>query len=137
MVIKISEDLKIRVGRLGEVSFKEGDYIYIGSAKGCLEARLRRHLRKDKKIYWHIDYLLKNKKTKILQIWIIDKKMECQTAEVFCQDTTTEIIKKGFGSSDCKCVSHLFYIKNKERTEKILKEIGFSRRTESESHDNF
>ena len=137
MVIKISEDLKIRVGRLGEVSFKEGDYIYIGSAKGCLEARLRRHLKKDKKIYWHIDYLLKSKKTKILQIWIIDKKMECQTAEVFCQDPTTEIIKKGFGSSDCKCLSHFFYIKNKERTEKILKEIGFSRRTESGSHDNF
>ena len=137
MVIKIFEDLKIRVGRLGEVSFKEGDYIYIGSAKGCLEARLRRHLRKDKKIYWHIDYLIKSKKTKILQIWIIDKKMECQTAEVFCQDPTTEIIKKGFGSSDCKCLSHFFYIKNKERTEKILKEIGFSRRTESGSHDNF
>jgi len=137
LVIKISEDLKIRVGRLGEVSFKEGDYIYIGSAKGCLEARLRRHLRKDKKIYWHIDYLLKSKKTKILQIWIIDKKMECQTAEVFCQDPTTEIIKKGFGSSDCKCLSHFFYIKNKERTEKISKEIGFSRRTESGSHDNF
>jgi len=137
LVIKIFEDLKIRVGRLGEVSFKEGDYIYIGSAKGCLEARLRRHLRKDKKIYWHIDYLIKSKKTKILQIWIIDKKMECQTAEVFCQDPTTEIIKKGFGSSDCKCLSHFFYIKNKERTEKILKEIGFSRRTESGSHDNF
>ncbi len=131
MVIKISEDLKIRVGRLGEGSFKEGDYIYIGSAKGCLEARLRRHLRKDKKIYWHIDYLLKNKKTKILQIWIIDKKMECQTAEVFCQDPTTEIIKKGFGSSDCKCLTHLFFIKNKKQIESILKEIGFSRRTES------
>ncbi len=70
MVIKISEDLKIRVGRLGEGSFKEGDYIYIGSAKGCLGTRLQRHLRKKKKTYWHIDYLLKSKKTKILQIWI-------------------------------------------------------------------
>ena len=114
---------------MGEVSFKEGDYIYIGSAKGCLEARLRRHLKKDKKIYWHIDYLLKDERTQISQIWTIDKKMECRTAEVFYQDPTTEIIKKGFGSSDCKCVSHLFYIKNKERIEKILKEIGFSRRT--------
>ena len=131
MIIYVSEDLKIRVGRLGEVSFKKGDYIYIGSAKGCLEARLQRHLKKEKRIFWHIDYLLENKKAKILQIWTIDKKMECQTAEVFCQDPTTEIIKKGFGSSDCKCVSHLFYIKNKERTENILKEIGFSRRTES------
>ncbi|MBA7498825.1 hypothetical protein ES704_01563 [subsurface metagenome] len=126
MLIYISEDLKVRVGQLGEVSFKKGDYIYIGSAIGCLEVRLRRHLKKDKKSFWHIDYLLENKKVKILQIWTIDKKMECQTAEVFCQDPTTEIIKKGFGSSDCKCVTHLFYIKNKERIKKILKEIGFS-----------
>jgi len=126
LLIYISEDLKVRVGQLGEVSFKKGDYIYIGSAIGCLEVRLRRHLKKDKKSFWHIDYLLENKKVKILQIWTIDKKMECQTAEVFCQDPTTEIIKKGFGSSDCKCVTHLFYIKNKERIKKILKEIGFS-----------
>jgi len=111
---------------LGEVSFKEGDYIYIGSAKGCLETRLQRHLRKEKRIFWHIDYLLENQKAKILQIWTIDKKMECQTAEVFYQDPTTEIIKKGFGSSDCKCLTHLFFIKDKKETEKILKEIGFS-----------
>jgi Uri superfamily endonuclease len=122
----VSEGLKIRVGQLGEVSFKKGDYIYIGSAKGCLEARLQRHLKKKKKTYWHIDYLLKKKKTKILQIWIIDKKMEYQTAEVFCQDPITEIIKKGFGSSDCKCLTHLFFIKDEKKTEKILREIGFS-----------
>ena len=108
------------------MSFKKGNYLYIGSAKACLEARLQRHLRKKKKTYWHTDYLLKSKKTKILQIWIIDKKMECQTAEVFCQDPTTEIIKKGFGSSDCKCLTHLFFIKDEKKTEKILREIGFS-----------
>ena len=71
---------------MGEVSFKKGDYLYIGSAKSCLETRLQRHLRKEKRIFWHIDYFLKNQKAKILQIWAIDKK----------------------------------------KTEKILKEIGFS-----------
>jgi sugar fermentation stimulation protein A len=126
LLINVSEDLKIRVGQLGEASFEKGDYIYIGSAKGCLEARLERHLRKKKKTYWHIDYLLKSKKTKILQIWIIDKKTECQTAEVFCQDLTTEIIKKGYGSSDCKCLTHLFFINDEKKTEKILEEIRFS-----------
>ena len=118
------------------MSFKKGDYIYIGSAKGCLETRLQRHLRKEKRIFWHIDYLLENKKAKILQIWTIDKKMECQTAEVFCQDPTTEIIKNGFGSSDCKCLTHLLYIKDKEKIEKTLKEKGFSKRMEFESYDN-
>jgi len=108
------------------VFFKKGDYIYIGSAKGCLEARLGRHLKKDKKSFWHIDYLLKDERTQISQIWIIDKKMECQTAEVFCQDPTTEIIKKGFGSLDCKCLTHLFFINDEKKTEKIFREIGFS-----------
>ncbi|MBC8499107.1 MAG: GIY-YIG nuclease family protein [Candidatus Atribacteria bacterium] len=126
LVINISEDLKIRVGQLGEAFFKEGDYIYIGSAKDSLDARLRRHLRKDKKTYWHIDYLLENQKVKILQIWTIDKKVECQTAEVFYQEPITKIIKKGFGSSDCKCLTHLFFVKDKKKTEKILKKIGFS-----------
>lgn len=111
---------------MGKVFFKKGDYIYIGSAKGCLEARLRRHLKKDKKIYWHIDYLLKDERTQISQIWMILKSIECETAEVFYRNALTEIVRKGFGSSDCKCATHLFYIKNKEKTEKILKKISFS-----------
>ena len=111
---------------MGEISFKEGNYTYIGSANGCLGTRLQRHLRKEKRIFWHIDYLLENQKVKILQIWTIDKKVECQTTEVLCQDPAIKIIKKGFGSSDCKCLTHLFFIKDKKKTEKILKEIGFS-----------
>ena len=34
LAIYVSEDLKIRVGQLGKVSFKKGDYIYIGLARG-------------------------------------------------------------------------------------------------------
>jgi len=136
LVINVSKNLKIRVGRLGEVSFKEGDYLYFGSAKGCLERRLQRHLRKEKRIFWHIDYLLENQKVKILQIWTMDKKVECQTAEVFYQNSTTKIIKKGFGSSDCKCLTHLFFVKNKKQIESILKKIGFSRGIKLGGYDN-
>ena len=126
LLIHVSEDLEIKIGQLGEVFFKEGDYIYIGSAKAWLEARLQRYLRKEKRIFWHIDYLLRSEKTKILRIWIIDKKVECKNAEVFCQNPATEIIKKGFGSSDCRCLTHLFFVKDKKKTVKILKKIGFS-----------
>jgi len=118
------------------VSFKKGDYIYIGSAKDCLEARLERHLRKNKKTYWHIDYLLKDEKTQISQTWMILKSIECETAEVFYRNSFTETVRKGFGSSDCKCETHLFYIKNEEKMKKVLKEKGFSKRMEFESYDN-
>ena len=37
LAIYVSEDLKIRVGKLGELAFKKGDYLYIGSVKSCLE----------------------------------------------------------------------------------------------------
>ena len=37
-----------------------------------------------------------------------------------------KIIKKSFASSDCKCLSYLLFIKDKKKTEKILREIGFS-----------
>lgn len=127
MIIDISEDLETIVGGLGRVSFKKGNYIYIGSAKSCLEARLRRHLRKDKKIFWHIDYLLQNGKVQILQIWVIQKSIECWMADVFNKNSLSEVVKKGFGSSDCNCLTHLFYIKNKEKVESILEEIGFSK----------
>jgi Uri superfamily endonuclease len=121
---------------LGEVSFKKGDYIYIGSAKGCLEARLQRHLKKEKRIFWHIDYLLKDERTQISKIWMILKSIECETAEVFYRNPFTEIVRKGFGSSDCKCETHLFYIKNKEKMKKVLKEKGFSKKMEFGSYDN-
>ncbi|MDD5014807.1 MAG: GIY-YIG nuclease family protein [Atribacterota bacterium] len=136
LVINVSEDLKIGVGQLGEVLFKKGDYVYIGSAKGCLETRLQRHLRKEKRIFWHIDYILENQKAKVLQVWVTSKSIECKTADVFEGEYTCEIVKKGFGSSDCKCLSHLFFVKNKKRIESILKEIGFSRKIKSGISDN-
>ncbi|MHC2994557.1 MAG: GIY-YIG nuclease family protein [Candidatus Atribacteria bacterium] len=127
LLIDVLKDFKTVVGRLGRVSFKKGNYIYIGSAKGYLEARLRRHLKKDKKTFWHIDYLLKNRRTQISKIWVIPKSIECEIAEVFYRNPFTEIVRKGFGSSDCNCLTHLFYIKNKEQTERILEKIGLSR----------
>ena len=111
---------------MGEVFFKKGNYIYIGSAKACLEARLRRHLKKDKKSFCHIDYLLKNRRTQISKIWVILKSIECEIAEVFNEEHTCEIVKKGFGSSDCNCLTRLFYIKDKEKIEIVLNEEGFS-----------
>jgi len=63
---------------------------------------------------------------------MILKSIECETAEVFYRNPFTEIVIKGFGSSDCKCLTHLFYIKNKEQTENILEKIGFSRIREFE-----
>ena len=57
LVITIPHPLRLQVGRLGDIVFPEGYWLYFGSALNGLEARLRRHLRHDKKLHWHVDYL--------------------------------------------------------------------------------
>ena len=53
----LSSPASIRVGSLGDFAFPSGRYIYTGSAMNGLAARVARHLRRDKKRHWHIDYL--------------------------------------------------------------------------------
>ena len=115
LVIKNSKDQTIQIGKLGKIFFKKGCYAYVGSALNSLEGRINRHMRKDKKFHWHIDYLLD--KTKIVDVFCkkSKRKEECETANIF---SNFESIK-GFGCSDCKCKSHLFYV-DKNKIENIL-----------------
>lgn len=107
LLINIPRNLKISVGKLGEVNFKKGFYLYIGSEKRNMEKRIERHLRKKKKKFWHIDYLLSHKLVKIEKIWVTQKYRECEIAD-FLFSGGLDFIKR-FGSSDCRCKSHLFY----------------------------
>ena len=105
--ILLRKDICIKVGALGKINFKKGNYIYVGSAQNNLEKRIHRHLSKNKKIHWHIDYFLNNKYTSIKNIFYkkASKKKECLTAKEL-----NGFPIKNFGCSDCKCVSHLFKI---------------------------
>ncbi len=102
VVMELLEDATIEVGRLGNIFFKKGFYVYVGSAPS--EKRLERHLRKEKKKFWHIDYFLE--KAEIRRIYISGKK-ECEVAR-----SINLPYVDGFGSSDCGCPSHLFYVSN-------------------------
>jgi len=57
LVLRLSRDRRIGVGQLGELRFRRGSYVYVGSAMQNLSARLARHHRRRKKMHWHIDYL--------------------------------------------------------------------------------
>ena len=58
LLIELATAATIQVGRLGMLAFAKGYYAYVGSALGGLEQRIDRHLRTEKKLFWHIDYLL-------------------------------------------------------------------------------
>ncbi len=58
LIIQVKKDMKVKIGKLGILSFKRGYYAYVGSAMNGLEGRIRHHLRHNKKMHWHIDYFL-------------------------------------------------------------------------------
>lgn len=69
-----------------------------------MSKRILRHLRKKKKKFWHIDYLLQYAEVK--KVWTSDLPEE-KIAEFL--SGKMEIPVLGFGSSDVKSKSHLFY----------------------------
>jgi Uri superfamily endonuclease len=118
LVIYISEKAEILIGSLGTILFHQGFYFYIGSGMGnygssSLINRVRRHFQPPnaKKAHWHIDYLLNDNSSYITQLYLIPslERLECIISEDLKEITESYI--KNFGSSDCNCLSHLFYIK--------------------------
>lgn len=110
LVVSVSKDINVNVGALGSVNFEKGLYAYVGSAQNNLEKRIERHLRKTKQKFWHIDYLLDDADVEVLKVF--HKKAgrleECKIAKNISE---IGVPVKGFGSSDCKCESHLFKLK--------------------------
>jgi len=107
LIIHVNSDITIQIGKKGSFDFGKGFYVYVGSALNSLESRLKRHLSEDKKLFWHVDYLLDDLNVELVEIvFAVDNdKWECALAsEVGLEGV--EI--KGFGCSDCKCLSHLF-----------------------------
>ena len=107
IIIHLRENSTLKVGKKGYITFKKGYYVYVGSALNSLTGRLKRHLSSNKKLFWHIDYLLASSNTKIIDmVFAVDEgKWECHLASEISKEGH-EIV--GFGSSDCKCNSHLF-----------------------------
>jgi Uri superfamily endonuclease len=115
LLIELKKNQKIKIGNLGKFEFPKGFYIYTGSAMNSLEKRIDRHLRKNKKKFWHIDYLLSNKNAQIISILKIKTKerIECKLNKEIFKNLKGKILIKKFGSSDCNCKSHLIYLGNK------------------------
>jgi Uri superfamily endonuclease len=122
LLVELKENSKIRIGKLGVIDFPRGYYCYVGSALGRsvnLENRLKRHFRKEKKIKWHIDYLLADPNVSIdgAIIFPSRKRKECFLSRIIEERAKTI---KNFGSSDCDCKGHLHYFRRKEELLSVL-----------------
>jgi Uri superfamily endonuclease len=107
LLIDVKNAIHINVGRLGEVAFTSGLYAYIGSAQNNIEKRVERHLRKRKRCFWHIDYLLSQDDSTVLEVLYKAgaKEEECRVAKSLAAKNESF---RSFGCSDCRCESHLF-----------------------------
>jgi len=105
LLIRLDEERTIAVGALGERVFAAGAYAYVGSAMSGLDARIARHLRADKRLHWHIDYLLAH--ARVIEVVRVasEERLECRIADALAERLESV---RSFGCSDCACASHLF-----------------------------
>ena len=105
LLVKLANATEIKIGKRHQASIQKGFYAYIESAFVGLEQRIARHFGTKKKLYGHIDYLL----TAAIILRVIyaetSSRRECLVAQVLSQRLPSVL---GFGSSDCRCASHLF-----------------------------
>ena len=123
LLIEVLQTAEVAVGKLGVLKFTPGTYAYVGSAMRGIEARVRRHLRKEKRLRWHIDYLLAHPAARVTAVYIrgTPKRLECEVANALaakCQ------VVPGFGSSDCRCKGHLFRC-SLSRLPELFSQLGF------------
>jgi len=107
LLIDVSRPLRRAIGRLGEFDFPAGRYVYSGSAKRGLEARIARHLRRRKPLRWHIDHLLTAPGVEVAGV-VRSRRHECALNRA----VPGRIPALGFGASDCRagCGAHLKYL---------------------------
>lgn len=126
LLVHLPRSISIEVGGLGERFFRAGIYAYVGSAMGkgssSIEGRLRRHFSKEKRRFWHIDYLLDF--CTILEALVFPgSRIECSIAS-FLSSRYEQV--EGFGCSDCSCRSHLFRIgESKDDLRELMKLLEY------------
>lgn len=130
LLLALDEEATIAVGKLGTFLFPAGYYLYIGSARGGLFHRLRRHLERRKKLRWHIDYL--RQWANVIEVWYLfsEESLECSWAQAAAAMPQAQIPIPGFGSSDCRCRSHLLYYPSPPSFALFRDKLGDDRITE-------
>lgn len=72
--------------------------------------RIERHLRERKRRRWHIDYLLEEAEViSTIRVATERKTDECDVAHALLRSEGATMVDRGFGSSDCRCDSHLIF----------------------------
>ena len=120
LVMWLDEDATIQVGALGKFLFQRGCYVYTGSAVRGMASRVARHMRRDKRLRWHVDYL--TRKARIVAAWCDpgEEANECLWSHRLAGLRGAMRFPPGFGSSDCRCPGHLVYTRSRPPLASLL-----------------
>ena len=82
LLFYVHKEVTVKVGSLGQQTFPVGTYTYTGSALGngaSLKNRVARHLEKEKRHFWHIDYVLAEESVSVDVVFAFETslKIEC------------------------------------------------------------
>ena len=111
IVLEIPAITTAVVGSLGSFVLEPGRYAYVGSAHGAggLRARVGRHMRREKRVRWHIDTL--TTVLPVVHVVVLSgrKSMECAWVHRLCALPGTSTPIAHFGAGDCRsgCPTHL------------------------------
>ena len=111
LLITLPQQEIIKAGSRKAAPFPGGYYAYVGSAMGGFKARLGHHLKESSKPHWHIDYLLQRASIDSIILCESEERVECAIARALSAQFKSI---PGFGASDCRCRSHLFFATEKE-----------------------
>jgi Uri superfamily endonuclease len=115
LLLRLEVPIRLTIGALGRFSFPAGWYVYTGTSRRNLHARLERHFAARKKKRWHIDFL-----TSAAMLTPVGAVMFAgETAEEGECTLNRRVgallglvqFTPGFGASDCQngCGAHLWY----------------------------
>jgi len=108
LILALPARAELHIGCLGQIQFESPFYLYFGSAfgPGGLNARIKHHLRPVRRTHWHIDYL--RQEANVLSVWYSsdNSRLECFWAKSALANRCVSLVPR-FGSSDCRCQSHL------------------------------
>jgi len=134
LIIQLKASVSMKIVAFGRIRLPKGMYLYTGSARGSgassIEGRISRHLRKTKRNFWHIDYLLNHELAQIIAVVYSETKrsMECKVNESIRRELRASFRAAHFGSSDCACETHLLQVADERIVEQLIKDVRLSYR---------
>lgn len=114
LFLRLTRPARIEAGRLGRFRLEPGLYVYIGSARRALAARVARHRRlaetKTGRRHWHVDGFLLHGYSRLVAVESHPGAEECDLSRALAGDDRASVPVAGFGATDCRagCPAHLY-----------------------------